>query len=420
MKRVASIQCASSEADASSLRPSDARFTKTRTPDPPRKGGGARCRGSLGVPTLWKSLNGLYRDHLGFRSSQHGRVGEKTKVERRTVLERALRDLVTSGMQLRLIRNLKAKHVLWILDAWRSRGLQASTMATYVSHLRVLCSWLNNPGLVDVIDRYVRSDPSLTWRRLVSNRDRSERGAGIDKDEILRLAATLDERFACQLRLIMTLGLRSQEAWLLRPHLAERQGHVCVNWGTKGGRPRTLPLTTTEQRVALEIARSFARTAGESTIPRGWTVQRWRHRYYWLLRKLGMTRAMLGVTPHSLRHGVLMDHFETLTGVPAPAPGGDLRNRDPFADRAARRRCGLRGSPASLDFVGVSRQCCVFRRRARRVGCARCQERSNRVGRTTSALRRIDVRRLRRDGALEEASGPSVRFERASRRRMVR
>jgi integrase len=264
-------------------------------------------------------------------------VGEKTKVERRIVLERALRDLVKSGMKLRRIENMKEKHVRRILDSWRSRELRASTMAIYVSHLRTLCGWLNNPGLINAIDRYVMIDPSMTRRRLVTNRDRSEQAVGITREEILRLAMKVDERFACQLRLVMAFGLRSQEAWLLRPHLAEGEGGtVCIRWGTKNGRPRTLPPMTIEQRTALDEAKKFAVSVSESTIPRGWTLQRWRHHYYWLLRKLGLTRAKAGVTPHSLRHGVLLRHYEAVAGVSAPARGGDLRSRDPFADRAAR------------------------------------------------------------------------------------
>src|SRR5690348_13286482 len=80
---------------------------------------GVRRRTSLGVPTLWSSLNSLYRSHIGFRSATSGRVGEKTKAERRIVLERALRDLVKSGMKLRRIGNLKEKHVRRVLDIWR-------------------------------------------------------------------------------------------------------------------------------------------------------------------------------------------------------------------------------------------------------------------------------------------------------------
>jgi integrase len=299
--------------------------------------GEARRSLTLAVPTLWSSLNDLYREHLGFRSVTTGRVGEKTKADRRLVLERAVRDLVHSGYKLRRIGNLKEKHVRRILDLWRLRGLAESTLATYVSHLRTLCNWLHNSGLIGAVDRYVEANPSMTRRHLVTNQDRSERAAGVTKEEILRLAMQLDERFACQLRLIMAFGLRSQEAWMLRPHLAEGQGGtVVVRWGTKNGRPRVLPPMTAEQRDALAFAKRFAASASESTMPRGWKLERWRNRYYWLLRKLGMTRAQLGLTPHSLRHGILMDHYESLTGVPAPVRGGELRRRDPFADRAAR------------------------------------------------------------------------------------
>jgi hypothetical protein len=130
--------------------------------------------------------------------------------------------------------------------------------------------------------------------------------------------------------------------------------------GTKGGRPRDLPVPiTSEQRAVLEWAKTFAATAPESMIPRGWRVERWRERYRWLCRRLGCTRRGLGVTPHSLRHGVLLDFYQKLTGVAAPVRGGTLRHDDPAADQAARELVAIfaghgRAGVASIYLGRVS------------------------------------------------------------------
>jgi integrase len=287
---------------------------------------------------LYSDLNRLYRLHLARRTLRGGDVGMKTRRERRIVIESALRDLHSAGLKLRRLKNFRAKHVYHILRSWRGRNLKASTLSTYVSHLRTLCSWIQKPQLVALIDAFIAREPQLVRRRTVADVDRSAHGAGVCSVTILQRAVELDPRFAAQLALIIVFGLRSEEAWLFRPHLALRcDGTVQVLWGTKGGRPRVLPIELSEAHHAVLVwARTFAQTRSESMIPRGWTVQRWRRRYYRLCAKVGLTRRQCGVTPHAFRHGMLLDLYTWLTGVPASVRGGTLAIDDPAADRAAR------------------------------------------------------------------------------------
>jgi site-specific recombinase XerD len=262
----------------------------------------------------------------------------KTRRERRIVIESALRELHLEGLKLRRLKNFRAKHVRRILAQWQSRPFKTSTRSTYISHLRTLCTWLDKPQLIRLIDDFVAKQPDLVRRRTVADVDRSPRGAGVCIVEVMSRAVALDERFAVQLALMIAFGLRSLEAWLFRPHLALRcDGTVQVLWGTKGGRPRVLPIELSDAHHAvLAWARTFAQTRAESMIPRGWTVQRWRRRYYRLCAKVRLTRRQSGVTPHAFRQGMLLDLYEWLTGLPAPVRGGALAKEDPGADRAAR------------------------------------------------------------------------------------
>lgn len=323
--------------------------------DPHVRARGSRRVGRSPLGQLYTELNALYRVHLARRALRGGEVGMKTRRERRVVIERALRDLHASGFELRRLKNLRAKHIRQILTDWRARSLKASTLSSYISHLRTLCAWLEKPQLIELLDDYVAAEPEIVRRRTVSDFDRSEKAAGLSVREILDRARLIEDRFAAQLALIGAFGLRSKEAWLFRPHLAlAPDGSVQVLWGTKGGRPRVLPLTlTAEHHAVLEWARTFAQTRSESMIPRGWSVQRWRRHYYGLCERIGLTRKELAVTPHSLRHGFLLDLYEWLTGVAAPARGGTLAQEDPHADRAARELVSVVAGHAELHIASA-------------------------------------------------------------------
>lgn len=298
----------------------------------------ARPRSQSAWGALMSDLNRHYRLHLSRRAGSGAQVGMKTQHERRIVIERALLDLHAAQYELRKLGNLGAKHVRVIIGTWRARGHKPSTLATNISHLRTLCRWIAKPELIRVIDSIVAAEPHLTRRSVATDRDRSERGAGVELEQVLLRAFALDPRFCCQLALIAAFGLRAQEAWLFRPHLAEdTAGRVQILWGTKGGRPRIIPLPMTdEQRLTLNWSRSFAQTDAESMIPRGWKLQQWRRRFYRYCQRVELTKAASGATPHSFRHGVLLDLYERLTGSQAPARGGDLKHHDPEADLAAR------------------------------------------------------------------------------------
>jgi integrase len=322
---------------------------------PPGRGRAPR-RSPLGH--LYADLNARYREHLACRALRGGHVGQKTRRERRVVIERALRDLHRGGVELRRLKNFRAKHVHRILNDWRARALAPSTLSTYISHLRTFCGWLKKPQLIELLDDVVAAEPELVRRRTVTDVDKSERAIDLNIQELLHRAKALDERFAAQLGLIVAFGLRSREAWLCRPHLvlerARKEGVVRVEWGTKGGRYRVLQCALTAEHLAvLEWACTFAKARSESMIPPRWTVQQWRRHYYGCCEKLGLTRRALGVTPHAFRHGVLLDLYEWLTGHPAPARGGTLAQTDPLADRAARELVSAHAGHAEIYITSA-------------------------------------------------------------------
>ena len=74
-----------------------------------------------------------------------------------------------------------------------------------------------------------------------------------------QLALVKDEHVRMSLRLQQAFGLRREEALKIQPRWADRGEHLQLkaSW-TKGGRERTVPIRTTEQRTLLEEAKQLA------------------------------------------------------------------------------------------------------------------------------------------------------------------
>jgi integrase len=82
----------------------------------------------------------------------------------------------------------------------------------------------------------------------------------------------------------------------------------------KGGRERSVPITTTEQRALLQLAHRLA--GAGSLIPAHKTYIQQRHVYDGQCKAVGLSHM------HGLRHGYAQERYEVLTGWKAPAAGG--------------------------------------------------------------------------------------------------
>jgi integrase len=91
------------------------------------------------------------------------------------------------------------------------------------------------------------------------------------------------------------------------------------------------------QRAVLKRAQALVPSHYGSMIPpRYERAEQWARHFYHLCRRIGLTKDQLGVTPHSLRHGVLLDLFEVIAGVPAPVRGGSKVPVDAAQEQVAR------------------------------------------------------------------------------------
>jgi hypothetical protein len=94
-----------------------------------------------------------------------------------------------------------------------------------------------------------------------------------------------------------------------------RGDHIALkaSW-TKGGRPRTIPITNGYQYVLLDQAKELAK--GGALIPAHRNYIQQQHRYDRQIRKAGMRKL------HGLRHAYAQRRYRQLTGWNCPARGG--------------------------------------------------------------------------------------------------
>ena len=280
-----------------------------------------------------KQLYDILREHGGFRaptsrarSARNGRtraaVGLATQDRREEVLFRLFARLRELGYKIEYVRNITVKHVSALALDMEAAGLSASTIQNSCSHLRVFGHWIGKPWLVGDARQYVR-DPERVRRHYAATADKSWRTNGVDLQEVLRQVSLYDERAGIILEVIAAFGLRRREGLALRPHLADEKDTLLVKHGTKGGRPRQVPIDSERKRAALERAKAVCGSVNAHLGWGGLSMSQSDNKLEHILRKFGLTRAQKGVTLHGLRAEYACDALEK-RGVTPPVRGGDF------------------------------------------------------------------------------------------------
>ncbi|MES2264290.1 MAG: integrase domain-containing protein [Pseudomonadota bacterium] len=306
-------------------------------------------------------------------TAKHKEVSFKTRQERADFLRRFFLDLKRKAgfHTLPDPRNLGERHVRAMVTIWRAERLAPATIQTYLSFLRGLAQWLGKHGLVRQPQHYGLQAEEYE-RHEASTRDKSWTAKRIDIDSLIAEIGNFDPYVGAAMRLVRAMGLRRKEAIMFRPHLCvlpfettglalhkkKAEVYARVKAGSKGGRERFVALDSAERIAAIEHARALVTaTDGHMGNP-AHTLEQALRRFNYVLEKFGVTQKALGVTAHGLRHEVLIEQFEALTGHLAPVRGGgklpsEIRDpaRQEVADLAghSRRR-------ASDAYCGGQRQ----------------------------------------------------------------
>ncbi|CAE6831173.1 hypothetical protein R69746_06507 [Paraburkholderia aspalathi] len=260
----------------------------------------------------------------------------KTQEKRTTVLCKAFMELKAGGYALQSPWSLKGKHVDYLVRAWVAKGQRGGTIENKLTYLRAIAQWMGKANLVGTLADYVDRREHGLVRSYVATEDKSWEAHGIDAAAKIDAIAQTCPYTAVQLKLQAAFGLRVEESFMMRPVEAVRNPQtLAVTRGTKGGRPREVPI---ERKLAiLEEAARLSNGMTGSTVPADRTLKQWRDWYYYVLAKHGVTKSGLGVTSHGLRHGYLQTLYEQESGVPAPVKRAGV-SPDPQMHQEAMRR----------------------------------------------------------------------------------
>lgn len=247
-----------------------------------------------------------------------------TQTNRRRGLTAMADELTDLGYKLPSATSLKPKHVEALVEKWLDADMTDASIRNRLTWLRWWAEKINKPNVV--------------------GRDNAAYGVG-ERGEITRnRAQTLDlkkfEGIECphikaSLLLQVAFGLRREEAMKFQPQVAIRSDHIALHssW-TKGGRARTVPITTLEQRQVLQHIVQLVPGRG-SLIPAQLSYVEQLKRFEYQTLKVGIRNT------HGFRHAYAQQRYAALTGQACPLAGGkrweDMNAKEREADRSARR-----------------------------------------------------------------------------------
>ncbi len=215
-------------------------------------------------------------------------------------------------------------------DSLKERGLSASSIQNRLSAINTVMGAATGGRWESVSPRSLGA-PERSYIR-------QETPRGLDRGLVEQAQKSVDPRAAAILGLARELGLRSKEAALIDAKDALKEalskGEVRITEGTKGGRPRTVPITDPRQVEALRAAAAIQGKDG-SMVPSGATLKGFRSTLDTAREAVKATTGGQGL--HSLRASYACDRYKALTGRDAPVVAG-YRVVDKGTDYQARQQ----------------------------------------------------------------------------------
>ena len=267
-------------------------------------------------------------------------------------------------------RNLGDRHIRAMVGVWQQEKLAAATIQTYLSFLRDPSLWIGKAGFIRQPAFYGLTREEYE-RHEASGEDKSWSAHGIDIDALIADICSYDPHVGASIRLIRALGLRRKEALMFRPHscvvpfeatglsLDKRKAdrYAAILAGSKGGRPRYIPLDTPERIEAVLHAQSLAADRNAHLGRPGDSLKQSMKRFMYVMRKFGITKSALGVTAHGLRHEALIEKFEEITGQSPPVRNGDKlpKHIDRLARSEVAELAGHARRRAANAYCGVTK-----------------------------------------------------------------
>ena len=247
-----------------------------------------------------------YQLKLLCRRNHEGSIATRVGRERQlTAIANQLHDLGFRGMSA---QSLRQKHVEALVTVWLRDRMSTGTIKNRMSCMRWWAEKINRRCVVAQSNAHY----GIPDRQFVSADSKAK------TLDLVRVGSIRDKHVRMSLQLQQAFGLRREEAIKLRPVWAHQGDKLVLkaSW-TKGGRSRSIPITTAEQRVVLEKARQLVGT--RSLIPD-------QRSYVQQLKIYERHTANAGLSKmHGLRHAYAQQRYRALTGWACPHEGGPCR-----------------------------------------------------------------------------------------------
>ena len=237
------------------------------------------------------------------RHNREGSFGTQVQRERElTLMANQLHQIGFRGMNS---HSLKPKHVEALVRHWIESDVAAGTIKNRMAAFRWWARKVNRQNVV------ARSNDhyGIPNRVFVTGSSKAKSVSATQLEKVR------DVHVRMSLELQRAFGLRREEAIKFIPNYADQGDHIVLrpSW-TKGGKARTLPIRTPEQREVLDRA---DRLAGKgSLIPSSRNYVQQLRIYEGHTLRAGLSKM------HGLRHAYAQRRYEELTGWRSPAAGG--------------------------------------------------------------------------------------------------
>ncbi len=264
---------------------------------------------------------------------KHNRDGSHgTQAQRKKLLKLIAAQLKSQGFKHMGVASLKTKHIASLNEHWLTKPskvtgklLSPGTIKNRMAALRWWARKINKSGVIPKDNRAL----GIPDRKRIPEHNRAFK---LTKHQLSKLPAHLK----ISLRLQQELGLRREEAAKFVPSYAIKKDRIVLkpSW-TKGGRGRTIPITTEAQRELINQIKSLP-NQNVSMIPAEMEfVEYLSHRDHHLA-KAGIRQA------HGLRHHYAQQRYIFLTnGMIPPMLIKDGQQKLTEAEQAIDKRARL-------------------------------------------------------------------------------
>ncbi|GGC87820.1 integrase domain-containing protein [Undibacterium terreum] len=290
---------------------------------------------------LTTSLGTVFKEHTHVR--MNGRVASARTVNARMEsISGSFSSLEKLGYRLQDATNLTEKHIRALVQYWLvDKKLRAKTIEGHISNLRIFATWIGKPTMVKGKYEYASQEQRPLMKvNAAAKESKSLTGNNINIDEILKKADSYDHRFGLMLRMELAFGLRREEVLKCKPHHQDFEQYFAIFHGHgKGGRERHIVKMISSQQEILELVKANIgknEAMGWPTTRSGQraTLKENLSRYQNTMTKLGITKAKLGVSGHSLR-AQFAENNAPVHGIIPPSIGG-TKGQMPKADMKVR------------------------------------------------------------------------------------